>query len=102
LRELGPSEFGKLVHLFLSDGALRVAALHAAGAEADGVAMAKIAHSLKGSAATFGAGVLVQRCDELQIVARSGDLADSAGLIDSVDAGFIVASEALRQELMTS
>jgi PAS domain S-box-containing protein len=102
LRELGPSEFGKLVHLFLSDGALRVAALHAAGAEADGVAMAKIAHSLKGSAATFGAGVLVQRCDELQIVARSGDLADSAGLIDSVDSGFIVASEALRQELMTS
>ena len=101
LRELGRSEFGKLVHLFLSDGALRVAALHSAGAEADGVAMAKLAHSLKGSAATFGAGVLVQRCDELQIVAKSGDLADSAGLIDSVDAGFIVASEALRQELMT-
>jgi len=101
LRELGPSGFGKLVHLFLSDGALRVAALHSAGAEADGVAMAKLAHSLKGSAATFGAGVLVQRCDELQTVARSGDLADCAGLIDSVDAGFIVASEALRQELMT-
>ena len=100
LRELGPSEFGKLVHLFLSDGARRVAALHSAAAEDDGVAMAKLAHSLKGSAATFGASVLVQRCHELQIVARSGDLADSAGLIDSVDAGFIVASEALREELL--
>jgi CheY-like chemotaxis protein len=100
LRELGVDEFGKLVQLFLSDGALRVAALHLAGAEADGVAMAKLAHSLKGSAATFGAGVLVQRCDELRIVARSGDLADSASLIDSVDAGFVVASEALREELL--
>jgi PAS domain S-box-containing protein len=100
LRELGVDEFGKLVHLFLSDGALRVAELHSAGAEADGVAMAKLAHSLKGSAATFGASVLVQRCDELQIVARSGDLADSASLIDSVDAGFILASEALREELL--
>jgi CheY-like chemotaxis protein len=99
LRELGPSEFGKLVHLFLSDGALRIAALHSAAAEANGSAIAKLAHSLKGSAATFGASVLVRRCDELQIVASTGDLTGSAKLIDSVDAGFIVASEALREEV---
>jgi PAS domain S-box-containing protein len=100
LRQLGAGEFGKLVHLFLSDGAVRVAALHSAAADGDGSAMAKLAHSLKGSAATFGASVLVRRCDELQIVASTGDLTDSARLIDSVVAGFIVASEALREELL--
>jgi hypothetical protein len=42
----------------------------------------------------------VRRCDELQIVASTGDLTDSARLIDSVVAGFIVASEALREELL--
>jgi PAS domain S-box-containing protein len=99
LRELGVDEFGKLVQLFLSDGAMRVAALHSARADGDGSAIAKLAHSLKGSAATFGASVLVRRCDELQIVASTGDLTGSAKLIDSVDAGFIVASEALREEL---
>jgi PAS domain S-box-containing protein len=101
LRELGAAEFGKLVHLFLSDGAMRVAALHSARADSDGSAMAKLAHSLKGSAATFGASVLVRRCDQLQVVAASGDLGESARLIDSVDAGFVVASEALREELLT-
>jgi HPt (histidine-containing phosphotransfer) domain-containing protein len=101
LRELGSDEFRKLVHLFLSDGAVRVAALHSAGTSGDGSAVAKLAHSLKGSAATFGARVLVQRCDHLQVVASSGDLAESAKLIDSVDGGFVVASEALREELLT-
>jgi PAS domain S-box-containing protein len=101
LRQLGAGEFGKLAHLFLSDGAARVTALHAAAADGDGSAMAKLAHSFKGSAATFGATVLARRCDELQVLASSGDLVDSARLIDSVAAGFIVASEALREELLT-
>jgi HPt (histidine-containing phosphotransfer) domain-containing protein len=101
LRQLGAGEFGKLAHLFLSDGAARVTALHAAVANGDGSAMAKLAHSMKGSAATFGATVLARRCDELQVLASSGDLVDSARLIDSVATGFIVASEALREELLT-
>ena len=100
LRELGNEEFGKLVELFLQDGADRVAALRSAEAVGDGSAIEKLAHSLKGSAATFGAGVLAQRCNELQELASSGDLAESARLIDSVDAGFLKASQALRQELL--
>jgi two-component system sensor histidine kinase/response regulator len=100
LRELGVEEFGKLVALFLKDGAGRVAALRSAEAVGDGSAIEKLAHSLKGSAATFGAGSLAQRCDELQVLASSGDLAESARLIDSVDAGFLKASQALREELL--
>jgi hypothetical protein len=46
--------------------------------------------------------VLVRRCNELQVVAASGDLSESAKLMDSVDAGFVIASEALREELLTA
>jgi two-component system sensor histidine kinase/response regulator len=99
LRELGTDEFDSLARLFLADGAIRVAALHTAQKHGDGEAMEKLAHSLKGSAGTFGAAALAQRCDELQVLASSGDLAESARLIDSVDAGFARACEALREEI---
>jgi CheY-like chemotaxis protein/HPt (histidine-containing phosphotransfer) domain-containing protein len=100
LHELGAQEFGKLVKLFLSDSAGRLAALRSAEAVGDGLASEKLAHSLKGSAATFGAEALAKRCNELQLLASSGDLAESARLIDSVDAGFVKASQALREELL--
>ncbi len=100
LRDLGPEEFGKLVRLFLRDGAARVAALRSAEAHGDGPAIGGLAHSLKGSAATFGAGALAQRCSELQEQASSADRAQSARLIDSIDAAFVGASQALREELL--
>jgi CheY-like chemotaxis protein/HPt (histidine-containing phosphotransfer) domain-containing protein len=100
-RDLGVEEFVKLVHLFMNDGAARVAALHSAEKDHDVSAIVKLAHSLKGSAATFGDHTLAQRCSELQVLASAGDFAESTRLIDSVDAGFVVASEALREELLT-
>ncbi|MHB1524728.1 MAG: response regulator [Candidatus Dormibacteria bacterium] len=99
LRDLGAEEFRNLIQLFLSDGAERVAALRSAEADGDGPAIERLAHSLRGSAATFGAGALAQLCAELQEQASSGELAGRATLIDSVDAGFVRASQALREEL---
>ncbi len=100
LRELGPEEFRQLVQLFLTDGAARVAALRSAVADGDGAAIERLAHSLQGSAASFGASYLAQRCGELQNQARSGDRAASARLVDRVDADFVVAGQALREEAL--
>jgi HPt (histidine-containing phosphotransfer) domain-containing protein len=61
--------------------------------------MVKLAHSLKGSASSFGAGTLAARCGELQARARAADAAEDARMIDSVDAEFVLASAALRDEL---
>jgi HPt (histidine-containing phosphotransfer) domain-containing protein len=61
--------------------------------------MVKFAHSLKGSASSFGAGTLAARCGELQARARAADAAEDARMIDCVDAEFVLASAALREEL---
>jgi CheY-like chemotaxis protein len=99
LRELGTSEFDKLVRLFLKDGQTRVDGLRRAQTNGDTSAMIKLAHSLKGSASSFGAGTLAARCGELQARARAADPAEDARMIDSVDAEFALASAALREEL---
>ena len=99
LRELGTDEFDKLVRLFLKDGQTRIDGLRAAQTAGDTSAMVKLAHSLKGSASSFGAGTLAARCGELQARARAADAAEDARMIDSVDAEFVRASAALREEL---
>ena len=99
LRELGTDEFDKIVRLFLKDGQTRIDGLRAAQTTGDTSAMVKLAHSLKGSASSFGAGTLAARCGELQARARAADAAEDARMIDSVDAEFVLASAALRDEL---
>jgi two-component system sensor histidine kinase/response regulator len=99
LRELGADEFDKLIRLFLRDGAARVAGLRAAQKNNDTREMVKLAHSLKGSASSFGAGTLAARCGELQARATAADAAEDARLIDRVDAEFLLASAALLEEL---
>ncbi|HEY6782281.1 MAG TPA: ATP-binding protein [Candidatus Dormibacteraeota bacterium] len=101
LRELGTREFDKLVRLFLKDGQTRIDGLRAAQTTGDTSAMVKLAHSLKGSASSFGAGTLAARCGELQARARVADTAEDARMIDSVNAEFVLASAALREELAT-
>ena len=99
LRELGTDEFDKLVRLFLKDGQTRIDGLRTAQTTGDTSAMVKLAHSLKGSASSFGAGTLAARCGELQARARAADATEDARMIDSVDAEFVLASAALREEL---
>jgi PAS domain S-box-containing protein len=99
LRELGTDEFDKLIRLFLADGQTRIDGLRAAQTSGDTSAMVKLAHILKGSASSFGAGTLAARCGELQARARAADADEDARMIDSVDAEFVLASAALRDEL---
>jgi PAS domain S-box-containing protein len=99
LRELGADEFDKLIRLFIKDGAARIVGLRAAQTTNDTRAMVKLAHSLKGSASSFGAGTLAARCGELQARAIAADAAEDARLIDRVDAEFVLASAALLEEL---
>ncbi len=99
LRELGAEEFDKLIRLFLRDGAARITGLRTAQETKDTSAMVKLAHSLKGSASSFGAATLAARCGELQARAAGADAAEDARLIDKVDAEFVLASAALLEEL---
>jgi hypothetical protein len=100
LRDLGPDEFDKLVHLFLEGGASQIRDLRVAQRAGDTHTMRRLAHSLKGSASTFGAGSLAARCGELLVRAPGGDVADMARVIDGVDVEYALVSAALRVELV--
>ncbi|MHB8509110.1 MAG: response regulator [Candidatus Dormibacteria bacterium] len=99
LRELGTSEFDKLVNLFLEDGALRIAGLREASAKGDAKTIGELAHSLKGSSATLGASVLADRCAQLQMAVLAGHEKGVLELVDAVASEFSGASAALRREL---
>jgi PAS domain S-box-containing protein len=99
LRELGSEEYNRLIRLYLTDGAERVAELRLARAAGDVAAMAKLAHSLQGSSATFGATSLAGHCGQLGVFAARGDLAAAIRMIDAIDAEFVPVRNALRDEL---
>ncbi|MFI5286957.1 MAG: response regulator [Candidatus Dormibacteria bacterium] len=84
LRELGAPEFEGLVGLFLADAATRVTAMRDASARGGTVAIAELAHSLKGSAATFGGLALAESCAQLQALASSTDRAATARQVEAV------------------
>jgi two-component system sensor histidine kinase/response regulator len=102
LRDLGVTEFDQLARLFLDRAAGQINELHAAQRDGDVEAMAELSHSLKGSASTFGAASLAACCGELQLQAATNVRAANAVLLDGIDAAFLLASAALREELVGS
>lgn len=60
----------EIAELFLDDVPRRIGALHEALATNDLAAIASLAHSLRGSAAIFGAEALVQSTLRLELLAR--------------------------------
>src|SRR5437588_4804659 len=55
-----------LIDLYLADTPHRLAAIRAAGAAADGLALKRAAHNLKGSSANLGARQVAALCAELE------------------------------------
>ena len=97
LRELGDTEFANLVKIFIMDGSSRISDLTRAAAAGNAKAVARIAHSLKGSSGTLGASAMAQRCEALQVAAADGDEESVSTLVDAVAQEFARASEALEE-----
>ena len=67
----------EVVQLFLADCPRRLAALHDAMARRDRRALEHAAHTLKGSAGYISAPGVFTAADEVEAIARCGDLADA-------------------------
>ena len=67
-----PSLIRELIDIFVQDGERQVGLLHAAAAAGDARALARISHSLKGSAQTMGAGAMIELSRSLEESARMG------------------------------
>ena len=67
----------EVAQLFLEDCPRRLAALHEAMARRDRAALEHAAHKLKGSAGYISAPGVFTAADEVEAIARCGDLADA-------------------------
>ena len=84
LEALDGDVLGDLVALYFDDAAQRAADLVDAVARADPDAVARMAHTLKGSSSTLGAAQVAHIASELEQAAKAGDLAPAAALLESL------------------
>ena len=78
--DLGPQHFNQALQVFLKDLQQRAQALRQEGQDAD--RLRKAAHAIKGSAASFGFKRLAKTAEDLEMAARSGEVARFPDLKD--------------------
>jgi HPt (histidine-containing phosphotransfer) domain-containing protein len=93
-----PGLGARIAEVFLSDTAIRLAALRDALARRDGEAAYRIAHTIEGSAAMVGAASMARSCTELTAAARSGAFDVCEALLADLDAGFAAIRRAVTPE----
>lgn len=85
----GFSVLGELLHAFLSAVPGRLEALDRAATAGDLPAVSDQAHSLTGSAASFGARGMAALCRQLRVAAQHGDHEDTKQLVVALHAEFL-------------
>jgi signal transduction histidine kinase/CheY-like chemotaxis protein/HPt (histidine-containing phosphotransfer) domain-containing protein len=92
----------RLAEIFMHDTARRLEELREAERRADAPAVARIAHAIKGSAATLGAPTMVKICAILEADDAAADLGAGAAHIDTLHREFTRVREALAAKLTTA
>jgi two-component system, sensor histidine kinase and response regulator len=85
----------KVTDLFLQDTPRQLADLRESVQNGDPVRLAKIAHSLKGSAANLGAREMVRICAELQLLGEAGNIGIAPSLFADLESQFGLVRAAL-------
>jgi signal transduction histidine kinase/DNA-binding response OmpR family regulator len=89
------SDAGLLFETFLSDSAVRVAAIRAAASNCDGVRLELELHSLSGAASTMGLPSLVIACEQLRKAVGQATMPPPQHLVDRIDSALHEARDAL-------
>ncbi len=87
----------ELIDTFLADAPAQVAAMREAVAAGAAEALVRPVHTLKSSAATFGATELTERCRALEAQARSGSLDGAEAAVASIEEALADALDALSE-----
>ncbi len=95
----GTGALPRLVEIFSTQTPERVDELrHAIGA-GDHEVVLRLAHTMKGGAASLGATKLAEACKALEELAKDGDLAAADDQVDAIEEAFEAACEALEREV---
>jgi PAS domain S-box-containing protein len=97
LRAIGGAEFvGELAGTFLAETPSLIDALRRACVEGDAQELRREAHTLKTHGRTFGADVLADVCQQLEMLAAAGTLDGTAELVEQIAAEYGRAAAALK------
>ena len=91
LRELNPGDdsfLRDLIQIYLEDTPRRIAEIHTALAMTDRRALTIAAHSLKGSAANFGAKPLRDLCERVELCGKKGALDEVPAQLPALEEEF--------------
>jgi len=94
---VGEDFMGEMVDAFLEEGAQLVTDLGKGLANHDIDLFRRAAHSMKSNAATFGATKLSDLSEELEEMARQGQLEGGAEKLEPISAAFSNAGHALKE-----
>jgi two-component system sensor histidine kinase/response regulator len=95
LEKLAPELAAEVIAIYLDDTPRQLAALRDAARAGDAAAVARVAHQLRGSAATMGTGELQGLCAELEARGEAGSLDGTNELLAAVAPAFERARSAL-------
>lgn len=98
LQDIMEDEYPVLLDTFVTDSEERLRLLQAAEHDQDAQAMRRAAHSFKGSCSNMGAKVLAESCRDLEELARRGELAESAPLVERIEREFAIVRILLKSE----
>mgnify|MGYP006075684677 CR=1 FL=1 len=99
LREAVGDVVSSMISAFLEDTPIYIGKLRVAVAESNISQVRDMAHTIRGSAANFGAGELVAASKLLEERATHGDLSDSEQLLKRISVAFEALADDLKQEV---
>jgi HPt (histidine-containing phosphotransfer) domain-containing protein len=88
----------EVIDSYLEDAPKLLQAISAAVAQGDTTALYQAAHTLKPTSATLGAITLSQVCKDLEVIGRTGTMADVLAIVLQVEAEYERVQAALRIE----
>ena len=94
---VGEDFIGEMVDAFLDEGAQFLDDFNKSFADGDTDLFRRAAHSMKSNAATFGATKLSELSEELEEMARQGQLDGVAEKLDPISAAFSNAGQVLKE-----
>lgn len=100
-KEGEPDLVREVVDIFLEDAPQRVAAIREAATSGDAKALARAAHTLKGSAGHLGAKGLQALCARLEEMVGGGEVDDALALVSVIEDELLRVTQALKHEAST-